>query len=349
VVSDPGTASLLGWLFPVAIQTLLVFGVVLVLTPLVSRSRSRLGVLSPDRAGEDRTSNGGREPLAPMLGAVPVLMAVAVIPYGGAYLVDDGFVSLVVADINWGFLYVLAGLTLAAYAPVLAGRASGGASALNVGLRAATQMISYSLVLGLCVAGIFMLYGSLKLTDIAAAQDASFAPLSFVETLEWGTLPPGLAWLRLPNWGIFLQPLGFLLTFICLLGANLRPPFDSPEADFGLYPLTELVQTVVIAALVTTLFLGSWTIPFVSQGAVIAGLTPQWGSAIATGLCMLLHVVCFLGKLFLSIWLQLRVQTLLPRLRYEQVMDLCWKGILPASLANLLATALAMIWLGEVT
>lgn len=334
----------------VAIETLFVFGVVVVaLAPLVSRLRISRGVLAPDRSSASRTKVGGSDTFAPLLGLVPVLMAVAVIPYGGAYLVGDRFVSLVVADIDWGLLYVFVLMTLGAYAPVLAGWTGNGASSLRVGLESAAQMISYTAALGLSVAGIFMLFGSLKLTDIASAQDSSFRLFVFVEILELGTLPAWLEWVRLPNWGIFLQPVGFVLAFTCLLGANQRPPLDSPQADFGLNALAELVQTVVIAALVTTLFLGSWTIPYLPQNTIIAALASQSSSGLATALCMGLHAASFLAKVVAVIWLQLWIQGLLPRLRYDQVMDLCWKRILPLSLANLFVTALAMLWLGDVT
>jgi NADH-quinone oxidoreductase subunit H len=301
--------------------------------------------------------------LAPLITAVSALVAFAVIPYGGVYQFGNTVVSLVVADIDWGVLYIFAIGSLAAYAAVISGWASNDDSCLLRGVRYTLQMISYAVAMGLSIVGLFMVFGTLKLTDMAMAQDASFRIFGFIEDFGLGDLPVWLAWMKLPYWGIFVQPLGFLMFLSCIMAANRRPPFDPPESEsglaagsgneysgmrFGLVYTSEFVGVVVIAGLCSALFLGAWAIPYLSQDEIISGLEPILGLAAATSLCMVLHVGCFVSKLVCMIWLQMLIRWSMPRLRYDQVMDLSWKIILPLSLANVFVTALLMIGIGVV-
>jgi NADH-quinone oxidoreductase subunit H len=142
------------------------------------------------------------------------------------------------------------------------------------------------------------------------------------------------------------------------MAENKRPPFDMPEGEseiiagyhteysgmrFGLFFMSEFIQVVVIAGLVATLFLGGWAIPYLSQQTIIEGVGSVFGTGFATGLCMLLHFGSFLVKVVIMIWLQMALRWTLPRFRYDQVMDLCWKIILPLSIANVLVTGLVML------
>ena len=300
--------------------------------------------------------------LAPVIALVPAIITLAVVPYGGAYRMDGWVLNLVVADIDWGMLYVFAVGSLATYGAVMAGWASNSNWGLLGSMRASAQMISYEVTMGLSLVGLFMVYDSLRLTEIAQAQDATFRIFGFLELL--GMAVPGwLAWLQLPSWGVFLQPLGFILFLTCIMAENKRPPFDAPEGEselvagyhmeysgmrFGLFYTAEFLEVPVIGMIVTTLFLGGWSIPWLSQAEIIGGLTPALGVTFATVLCMVLHVVSFLLKVIVMIWLQMALRWTLPRFRYDQVMDLCWKMILPISIANAFVTGGVILLLERV-
>jgi NADH-quinone oxidoreductase subunit H len=297
--------------------------------------------------------------LAPLIAAIPVIASFAVIPYGGIYEFGETTINLVVADLDWGILYVFAIASVATYGTVIAGWASNNNWSLLGSLRASAQMISYEVTMGLSIVGLFMAFQTLRLTDMALAQDSTFRLLGFVEHFGWvQTLPGWLSWIQLPFWGLFLQPLGFLMFLTCVMAENKRPPFDLPEAEselvagyfteysgmrFGLFYMSEFIEVVVIAALTTALFLGGWAIPFLSQQTIIGALTPAFGVGVATGLCMVLHVITFFVKVIVMIWLQMQIRWTLPRPRYDQVMDLCWKIMLPLSLANIVLTALVIL------
>jgi NADH-quinone oxidoreductase subunit H len=296
--------------------------------------------------------------LAPVIALVPAIITLAVIPYGGTYRFGDSELSLVVADIDWGMLYVFAVGSIATYGAVIAGWASNNNWGLLGSMRASSQMISYEVTMGLSIVGLFMVYGTLRLTDMAEFQDQTFRVFGFLEHLFGMGVPGFLAWIRLPMWGIFLQPLGFLLFLTCIMAENKRPPFDAPEGEseiiagyhmeysgmrFGLFYTAEFLEVPVIAMLVTALFLGGWSIPWLSQETIIGGVSSVFGLGFATGLCMILHVGSFLVKTIVLIWLQMQLRWTLPRFRYDQVMDLCWKMILPISIANIFVTGFVIL------
>src|SRR5690606_24339700 len=154
--------------------------------------------------------------------------------------------------------------------------------------------------MGLSIVGLFLCYETLRLTDMALFQDSTFRLLGFLEVFGWvERLPAWLAWLQLPTWGIFLQPLGLVMFLTCVMAENKRPPFDLPEAEselvagyfteysgmrFGLFYMSEFIEVVVIGALVTALFLGGWSVPFLPQETIIGAITPVFGAGFATGL-----------------------------------------------------------------
>ena len=298
--------------------------------------------------------------LAPVIAAIPAIASFAVIPYGGIYHFGDTTVNLVVADLDWGVLFIFAIASIATYGTVIAGWASNNNWSLLGSLRASAQMISYEVTMGLSIVGIFMAFQTLRLTDMAVAQDSTFRIFGFLEHFGLVESLGFLGHLTLPKWGILLQPLGFVMFLTCVMAENKRVPFDLPEGEseiiagyfleysgmrFGLFYMSEFIEVVVIAALVTALFLGGWAIPWLSQADIIGGITPVFGVGAATGLCMILHVVAFFVKVIVMIWLQMQIRWTLPRLRYDQVMDLCWKNMLPLSLANILVTALFILFL----
>ena len=299
--------------------------------------------------------------MAPVIAIVPAILTLAVIPFGGTYTFGETTLNLVVADIDWGMLYVFAVGSIATYGAVIAGWASNSNWGLLGSMRASSQMISYEVTMGLSLVGLFMAFGTLRLPEMAAAQDATFRVFGFLQ--HFGALddvPAWLDWVRLPAWGLFLQPLGFLLFLTCIMAENKRPPFDAPEGEseivagyhveysgmrFGLFYTAEFLEVPVIAALVATLFFGGWAVPYLSQETLIGAVTPVFGPGFATGLCLLVHVVTFFVKVAALIWLQMLIRWTLPRFRYDQVMDLCWKWILPLSIANVFATALVILFL----
>jgi NADH-quinone oxidoreductase subunit H len=296
--------------------------------------------------------------LAPMIAAVPAVIAYAVIPFGGIYTFGDWKLSLVAADPDWGLLYIFAIGSIATYGSVLAGWASNNNWSLLGGLRVSAQMISYEVTMGLSVVGVFMVFGTLKLPEMAIAQDQTFRLLGFLDVLFGLPVPAWLDWLRLPAWGIFYQPLGFVMFLTAIMAENKRPPFDMPEGEseiiagyhleysgmrFGLFYMSEFIEVIVIAGLVATLFLGGWAVPYLSQETIIGAIAGPFNTDFATVLCMIIHFACFMLKVIVMIWLQMALRWTLPRFRYDQVMDLCWKIILPLSIVNIFVTGAVML------
>jgi NADH-quinone oxidoreductase subunit H len=308
-------------------------------------------------AGANRTMHL----LAPLIAAVPAIASFAVIPYGGIYHFGDTTVNLVVADLDWGLLYIFAIGSLAAYGTVIAGWASNNNWSLLGSLRASAQIISYEVTMGLSVVGVFMCFQTLRLTDMGLAQDTTFHVFGFLRTFGLvDHLPAWLAWVQLPRWGILLQPLSFVLFLTCVMAENKRAPFDLPEAEseivagfhveysgmrFGLFYMSEFIEVVVIAALVTAIFLGGWSIPWLPQATLIHAIAGVFGDGFATGLVLVLHVLTFFLKVIVMIWLQMQIRWTLPRPRYDQVMDLCWKVVLPLSLLNIVVTGVVILWI----
>ena len=310
---------------------------------------------------EDMVPDGANRALhllAPLLAVVPAIIAFAVIPFGGVYRFGETTVDLVVANVDWGLLYIFAIGSIAAYGAVLGGWASFNNWAMLGSLRASAQMISYEVTMGLSVVGVFMVFQTLRLTDMAIAQDTTFRAFGFLEVLFGVSVPSWLDWARVPNWGIFLQPLGFVMFLTAIMAENKRPPFDVPEGEsevvagyhleysgmrFGLFYMSEFIEIVVIAGIIATIFLGGWSVPYLPQEAIIGGVGSVLGTGFATGLCMLVHFLTFMAKVVAMIWLQMALRWTLPRFRYDQVMDLCWKILLPLSIANVFVTGLVIM------
>ena len=295
--------------------------------------------------------------IAPIIAAVPAVVAYAVIPFGGVYTFGNHTLSLVVANPDWGLLYIFAIGSIATYGTVMAGWSSNNNWSLLGGLRASAQMISYEVTMGLSVVGVFMVFQTLQLQDMVVAQDTTFRIFGFL-TLVGLPVPALLDWIRLPAWGLFFQPLGFLMFLTTIMAENKRPPFDLPEGEseiiagyhleysgmrFGLFFMSEFIEVVVIAGLVATLFLGGWAIPWLSTETIIGAVSRVFNTGFATGLCMVLHFLTFMLKVVFMIWLQMALRWTLPRFRYDQVMDLCWKVLLPLSIANIVVTGFVLL------
>jgi NADH-quinone oxidoreductase subunit H len=269
--------------------------------------------------------------LAPVLSFVPVFALFAVVPVGPQVSVLGQKVALAVFSPDAGILYVFALASLSVYGTALAGWASNNKLGLLGGVRAASQMISYEVSLGLSLVGVLMTYRSLRLEEIVLAQgEAALGPVSAI--------------------GFLLQPLGFLVFFASAFAETKRAPFDLPEGEseivgyfveysgmkFGMMFLAEFVEIVILAGLVTALFFGGW------HPVVIPAETfRSWfGSPLLYGA---VSAAIFMTKMVVLCWLQLTIRWLLPRFRYDQIQTLCWKMLLPASLANIFVTGAALL------
>ncbi len=273
--------------------------------------------------------------LSPIIAVIPAILTFAVVPFGGVYNLFGHEVNLVISDLDVGLLFVFAIASIATYGYVIAGWSSNNNWSLLGSMRTASQMISYEVTMGLTIIGVLMVYGSMRLTDIGAIQEDFF------------------------RWGIFLQPLGFLMFLTAAIAENKRIPFDNPEAEseivagyfteysglkFGMFFMAEFIEIVTIAAIVTILFFGAWHIPFLTTATLLS-----WFEILGTTgsnlLVMLIHVGVFFAKVILFIWLQMTIRWTLPRFRYDQIMKLGWKILLPLSLANVLVTGIVILML----
>ncbi|MDT8440611.1 MAG: NADH-quinone oxidoreductase subunit NuoH [Desulfuromonadales bacterium] len=258
--------------------------------------------------------------LAPMMILIPSLITVAVIPFGPDVTVAGYSVPLQITDLNIGVLYILAFAGLGVYGIVLAGWSSNSKYSLLGGIRASAQMISYELAAGLSIVAVFMLSETLSLREIVALQSE---PL-------WGVIP------FLPNWYVFSQPLAFFLFVITGLAEINRTPFDMPEAEselvsgfcteyssmkYALFFMAEYANMIVVAAIAATLFLGGWYGPLPSS----------------------LGAINLLGKIFAFMFFFIWLRATLPRVRYDQLMQLGWKILLPLALANVVVTGLVVV------
>lgn len=271
--------------------------------------------------------------MAPVLALIPALLTFAVVPFGGEYTIFDKKVNLVISNLDVGLLFVFAIASLSTYGYVIAGWSSNNNWSLLGSMRTSAQMISYEVTLGLTVIGVLMVYGTMRLTEIGAAQENFF------------------------RWGVFLQPLGFFMFLAASIAENKRIPFDNPEAEseivagyfteysglkFGMFFMAEFIEMVTIGALVTILFFGGWHFPFIST-ATLLSLFDFIGSTGANIIVMLFHIGVFFAKVCIFIWLQMTIRWTLPRFRYDQIMKLGWKILLPLSLANILVTGLVLL------
>ena len=271
--------------------------------------------------------------LSPIICVVPALLTFAVIPFGGEYVIGGKHIKLVIADLDVGLIFIFAISSLATYGTVIAGWSSNNNWSLLGSLRASAQMISYEVAMGFTLVGVFMVYSSLQLTQIGAAQESFF------------------------RWGIFLQPLGFFMFLACAIAENKRAPFDVAEGEseiiagyfleysglkFGMFYMAEFLEIVTISALVTTLFFGAWHIPFISSSLILSMLS-FLNETLANIILMLIHISVFWVKVIFFIWFQMTIRWTLPRFRYDQIMKLGWKILLPLSLANILITGIVIL------
>ena len=289
--------------------------------------------------------------LAPCMALFPALVTFAVIPFGDVLNLGGRTINLQVANINIGILYVFAMGSLGVYGIVIGAWASNNKFSMLGGVRGSAQMISYEIAMGLSVIGVLMVYGTLELQEIARGQGALMRDL----LPTWlGFLQPVIGWL--PAWGIFLQPLAFLLFFTAAVAETKRIPFDLPEGEselvagyhveysggkFLMFFAGEFAEIVTAAGLVTTLFFGGWQVPYLLRD----GFHFPWGGTLLLPhlAVVLLQVGAFALKVVFFCWLQILLRWSVPRFRYDQVMRLGWKMLLPLALINVAVTAVWII------
>ncbi|MEI6086822.1 MAG: NADH-quinone oxidoreductase subunit NuoH [Bacteroidota bacterium] len=264
--------------------------------------------------------------LGPGLAMTAALMTCAVIPWGSSVHLFGREIDLQIADINIGILYVFGVVSLGVYGIMIGGWASNNKFSLMAALRGASQAISYELAMGIALIALLMTTNTLSLREIVNQQMA-----------------PGHLW------NIAYQPLGFLLFFICAMAECNRTPFDLPEAEnelnfgyhqeyssmkLGFYLFSEYINMIMSSAVMASLYFGGFDIPFFDENVL-----PQNIAALVGVGALLIKIVIFI---FIFMWIRWTI----PRFRYDQLMNLGWKSLIPLALANMLATGAWILYFG---
>ena len=257
--------------------------------------------------------------IGPTIAIITACISSAVIPWGQSLTIGDRVISLQVADVNVGILYMFGVIALGVYGIMLGGWASNNKFSLMGAIRAASQSISYEIAMGLSIIALLMITGSLSLKEIVAGQSG------FV------------------NWNIWSQPLGFIIFMVCAFAECNRVPFDLPECEtelvggyhteyssmkLGLYMFSEYINMCVSSALMASLYFGGYNFPFMND----LGLSENW--------ITILGVLAFFIKIFAFIFFFMWVRWTLPRFRYDQLMNLGWKMLIPLAIANIVLTGI---------
>ena len=298
--------------------------------PVLGPFLVRLGIFQPLADGvkfllkEDFTPAHVRKVyfwLAPAIAMVPAMLTFAVIPFGS----QIGDQKMVIADLNVGILYTFGIVSLGVYGIVLAGYASNSKYPFLGGIRSSAQMISYEIAMGMSVIPVFLLVGDLNLSSVINYQTGG-----------------------LQHWLIFKVPISFLIFLIAAFAETNRLPFDLPESEtelvagyhteyssmkFALFFLGEYANMIAASAMMVTLFLGGWTLPF--------GGLDQPAQTLLVGV---LHIGIFLAKILVLMVVFIWVRWMWPRFRYDQLMDLGWRRFIPLALVNIFITAV-ILWL----
>ena len=263
--------------------------------------------------------------LGPSLAMITSTLTSAVIPWGTSFHLFGRDIPLQIADINIGILYIFGVVSLGVYGIMIGGWASNNKFSLLAAIRGASQMISYELAMGLALIALLMMTGSLQMSVIVQHQ------------IEHG-------------WHVLYQPLGFLIFFVCALAECNRTPFDLAEAEnelnfgyhqeyssmkLGFYLFSEYINMFISSAVMATLFFGGYDIPFVNES--------HWG--ISHNLLAIIGFAVLLAKTFFFLFVFIWIRWTIPRFRYDQLMNLGWKKLIPLALANMIITALVMLLL----
>lgn len=265
--------------------------------------------------------------LGPGLAMLTAIMTSAVIPWGNTIEVFGRTISLQIADVNIGILYVFGVVSMGVYGIMIGSWASNNKFSLLGGMRAASQIISYELAMGISLIALLMVTGTLSLKEMVVQQQNSL-------------------------WNIAYQPLGFLIFLICAFAECNRTPFDLPEAEnelvggyhteyssmkLGFYLFAEYINMFISSVIMSTLFFGGYDVPFFDEAA-----HAHWGNWLA-----LIGVAALMAKVIFFIFLFMWVRWTIPRFRYDQLMRLGWQILIPLALFNMLVTGGAILFFNK--
>ena len=263
--------------------------------------------------------------MGPGLAMLTAIMTSAVIPWGDTVEFFGRTISLQIADVNIGILYVFGVVSLGVYGIMIGSWASNNKFSLLGGLRAASQIISYELAMGISLIALLMVTGTLSLKEMVVQQQSSY-------------------------WNIVYQPLGFFIFLICAFAECNRTPFDLPEAEneliggyhteyssmkLGFYLFAEYINMFISSVIMATLFFGGYDMPFVNE----ANFSPNMAALIGIS-ALMFKVICFI---FLFMW----VRWTIPRFRYDQLMHLGWRILIPLALFNMLVTGAVILYFNK--
>lgn len=266
--------------------------------------------------------------LGPSIAMITALMAGVLIPWGNTVIINGTSYSLQITDIDIGILYVFGVVSIGVYGIMIGGWASNNKYSLLGAIRASAQMISYELAMGISIIALIMMTGTLSLGEIVTQQAGG----------DWNF------------WNVVYQPLGFLIFIVCAFAECNRAPFDLPECEtelvggyhteyssmkLGFYMFAEYINMFISSAVLSTLYFGGYNFPFMND----LGLSHNAITILGT--------VFLFGKIFFFIFFFMWVRWTLPRFRYDQLMNLGWRVLLPLSIANLLLTALVLLWIDK--
>jgi NADH-quinone oxidoreductase subunit H len=352
----------------IAIQALIIlaiFGITLLIATYCTWAERRIAGFLQDRPGPNRVGPWGLgQPLAdavklffkeefipanankwlfiagPSLAMLTALMSSAVVPFGNTLVLENiGPIRLQGIEVNIGMLYIFGVVSLGVYGIMIGGWASNNKFSLLGAIRAASQNISYEIAMGLSIIAVLMMTGTLSLREIALQQAEPLFGISGM------------------NWNIFYQPLGFIIFLTCSFAETNRTPFDLPESEaelvggyhteygsmkLGLYLFAEYVNIIVASAVMSTLFFGGFNFPFQNEIGALLSNDPR----IAHNIITIMGTVVFFLKIFAFIFFFMWVRWTLPRFRYDQLLNLGWKGLIPLAIINIVLTG-AFILLSE--
>jgi NADH-quinone oxidoreductase subunit H len=266
----------------------------------------------------------------PSLSILTACIGSAVIPWGQKLTIGSHVIDLQVADINVGILYILGVVSLGVYGVMIGGWASNNKYSLLGAIRAASQNISYEISMGLSIIALLMVTGTLSLREIAEQQHGFWSHGWFA-------------------WNFFKQPLGFLLFIVCAFAETNRTPFDLPECEtelvggyhteyssmkLGFYLFSEYINMFVSGAVMATLYFGGYNFPFMDL-------------IHSPNLVAIIGVAVLFAKIFFFIFFFMWVRWTIPRFRYDQLMDLGWKGLIPLAIANIVITGIVITLLNR--
>jgi NADH-quinone oxidoreductase subunit H len=339
-----------------ALIILAVFGITLLIATYSTLAERKVAGFLQDRHGPDRAGPYGIwQPFAdavkmffkeefipsqankwlfivgPCLAMLTALMASAVIPFGDSFRVEGVVIPVQGIEINIGILYIFGVVSLGVYGIMIGGWASNNKFSLLGAIRAASQNISYELAMGLSIIAVLMLSGSLSLREIVTQQHGF-------------------------NWNVWHQPLGFIIFLICAFAECNRTPFDLPECEteliggyhteyssmkLGFYLFAEFINMFISSAVMATLYFGGFNYP--GMDAVYQALTGSLGAVAGHNVATAIGIAVLFAKALFGVFFFMWVRWTLPRFRYDQLMNLGWKGLIPLAMFNILMTGLGVL------